>query len=264
MKPVVPEVYLVTRPAFDWEELARFLNNDDQPPVEKSIRADNDADGIVEASARLCYNSYLKGRNDIEAFIKNLMRSKDGSVFEHVNYGFLITGISRSLSHEFVRHRAGFAYSQRSQRFVDEGSANYVVPPFLVEILHPVDLYKATDQHIDGVMTAYEDLVQRLYDSEITQNLPVEKRSDVRKRVRSAARSVLPNMMETKMFVTANVRAWRHFLEMRASYYADEEIRRLALIILGKLQEEAPLLFGDFALSKVNGVTIAEPRWSKV
>ncbi len=56
-------------------------------------------------------------------------RSRDGSVFEHVNYGFVITGVSRSLSHELVRHRAGFAYSQCSQRYVDESEGSFIIPP---------------------------------------------------------------------------------------------------------------------------------------
>ena len=79
---------------------------------------------------------------------------------------------------------------------------------------------------------------------------------------------MLPNAAETKIFVTANVRAWRHFIEMRASKYADEEIRRLALLVLEMLQAEAPLLFGDFTIEQLpDGAKIATPntpRFSKV
>ena len=75
--------------------------------------------------------SFGRGRRDIADFIHNLLRSKDGSVFEHVNYGFVFTGVSRSLTHELVRHRAGFAYSQRSQRYVDETEGSFVLPPAL-------------------------------------------------------------------------------------------------------------------------------------
>ena len=72
-----------------------------------------------------------KRPRDIADFILNLLSSKDGSVFEHVNYGFVFTGVSRSLTHELVRHRVGFAYSQRSQRYVDESDASFVLPPAL-------------------------------------------------------------------------------------------------------------------------------------
>ena len=112
-----PKVYLVTRPSVDWEQVAAFLDDEGVPPIPDSIRAgDDESAAIIEISARLCYMSYGRGRRDITDFINNLLSSKDGSVFEHVSYGFVFTGVSRSLTHELVRHRAGFAYSQRSQR----------------------------------------------------------------------------------------------------------------------------------------------------
>ena len=86
-----------------------------------------------------------------------------------------------------------------------------------------------------------------------------------RKAIRQAARAVLPNATETKIFVTANVRAWRHFIEMRGASYADWEIRRLALAILEILRDEAPLLFGDFTVEELpDGTSIATPKYSKV
>ena len=125
-------VYLVSRPAVDWEQIAAFLSDEDLPPVPDSIRAGtDDSNAIIEVSARLCYMSFGRGRRDIADFIHNLLSSKDGSVFEHVNYGFVFTGVSRSLTHELVRHRAGFAYSQRSQRYVDETEGSFVLPPAL-------------------------------------------------------------------------------------------------------------------------------------
>ena len=128
-----PKVYLVTRPSVDWERIAAFLLDEELPPIPDSIRAgEAEAEAIIEVSARLCYMSFGRGRRDIADFIYNLLSSKDGSVFEHVNYGFVFTGVSRSLTHELVRHRAGFAYSQRSQRYVDETEGSFVLPPALV------------------------------------------------------------------------------------------------------------------------------------
>ncbi|MCH9018224.1 MAG: FAD-dependent thymidylate synthase [Chloroflexi bacterium] len=116
----------------DWEQVAAFLADEGVPGIPDSIRAgDDDSAAVIEISARLCYMSYGRGRRDIEEFVTNLLSSKDGSVFEHVNYGFVFTGVSRSLTHELVRHRAGFAYSQRSQRYVDETDAPFVLPPAL-------------------------------------------------------------------------------------------------------------------------------------
>ncbi|KKK88564.1 hypothetical protein LCGC14_2741850, partial [marine sediment metagenome] len=114
-----PKVYLVTRPDIDWYMVNGFMDDEGLPIAhEGSLISKEASEATVEISARLCYMSFAKGRKDIEDFINNLLSSGDGSVFEHVNYGFVFTGISRSLSHELVRHRAGFAYSQRSQRYV--------------------------------------------------------------------------------------------------------------------------------------------------
>ena len=128
-----PKVYLVTRPSVDWAQVAAFLEDEGVPPVPESIRSgDEQSLAVVEISARLCYMSFGRGRKDIADFIGNLLSKGDGSVFEHVNYGFVFTGVSRSMTHELVRHRAGFAYSQRSQRFVDEAESPFVIPPALL------------------------------------------------------------------------------------------------------------------------------------
>ncbi len=240
-----PKIYLVSRPSVDWEQMTAFLTDEELPPVPQSIRAGTDGAGaIIETSARLCYMSFGRGRRDIEAFVNNLLGSKDGSVFEHVNYGFVATGISRSLSHELVRHRAGFAYSQRSQRYVDEGEAAFILPPALEGEgkEEAVRTFTAALRHIEY---AYDGLVDSL--GEVHKNINYEYAT------------------ETKMFITANVRAWRHFIEMRAAATADLEIRRLALMILEILARESPLLFGDFSVSELaDGSRIATPKYSKI
>ena len=260
-----PTVQLISRTQVDWNAVSAFLDSEGLPPVPESIRALEDESAVVvEISARICYMSYGKGRRDIEEFIHNLLSKGDGSVFEHVNYGFMITGVSRALTHELVRHRAGFAYSQRSQRFVDEGEPNFVIPPALDEDRPNTEKARgilkraATDAH-----RAYANLV-----SELSDALPEDQfqtSTDRRKAIRQAARSVLPNATETKIFVTANVRAWRHFIEMRGAAYADWEIRRLAVTILEILKGEAPLLFGDFTVRDLpDGTQTAAPKYPKV
>lgn len=260
-----PKVYLVTRPSVDWAQVAAFLEDEGLPSVPESIRAgDDESSAVIEISARLCYMSFGRGRRDIADFVNNLLSSRDGSVFEHVNYGFVFTGVSRSLTHELVRHRAGFAYSQRSQRYVDEADSSFVIPPALA---HADGASEEAHSILKGAFEAaassYKELVAAL-----ERALPRERFSsntEHRKAVRQAARSVLPNATETKIFVTANVRAWRHFIEMRAATHADWEIRRLAVAVLEVLQREAPLLFGDFTISDLpDGTRIATPAYSKV
>ena len=264
-----PAVYLVTRPSVDWEMVAAFLEDEGLPPVPDSIRAGRDeSSAVVEISARLCYMSFGRGRRDIGAFINNLLSKGDGSVFEHVNYGFVFTGVSRSLTHELVRHRAGFAYSQRSQRFVSESDSPFVLPPALSQAPDDEEegageAKRLLEDALEQASTAYEDLVSAL--NKIIPEDRFEQKTDRRKAVRQAARAVLPNATETKIFVTANVRAWRHFIEMRGAAYADWEIRRLALRVLEILREESPLLFGDFEVSELpDGTSIAESKYPKV
>ncbi len=260
-----PSVYLVTRPSVDWEQIAAFLEDEELPPIPESIRSGNDeSSAIIEISARLCYMSFGRGRKDITDFINNLLSSKDGSVFEHVNYGFVFTGISRSLTHELVRHRAGFAYSQRSQRYVDETDSPFVVPPALTRETGNTEEAKAVFQKaLEAASSNYVELV-----SALEKTLPKDwfsSTTDRRKAVRQAARSVLPNATETKIFVTANIRSWRHFIEMRGTSFADTEIRHLAINVLKILQREAPLMFGDFTIERLkDGTQIATPSHSKV
>ena len=261
---VRPKVYLVTKPAVDWAQLAAFLADEGAPVVPRSIRAgDDESAAIAEAAARICYMSYGRGRRDIADFIENLLRSKDGSVFEHINYGFAFTGVSRSLTHELVRHRAGFAFSQRSQRYVDETGGSFVAPPALDAADPDAEANAILQDALANAALSYDALVDAL-----AAAIPRERfasATDHRKAIRQAARAVLPNAAETKIFVTANVRAWRHFIEMRASKYADEEIRRLALLVLNILKDEAPLLFGDFTIHELpDGAKIATPQYSKV
>ena len=260
-----PRVYLVSRPSVDWEQVAAFLEDEGVPPVPESIRAGVDESAaVIEISARLCYMSYGRGRRDIEDFINNLLASKDGSVFEHVNYGFVFTGVSRSLTHELVRHRAGFAYSQRSQRYVDESDGSFVVPPAIAgEGGGGKEALNIFTEAVNDAAASYDRLTDAL-DKAFPREM-FESVRDRRKAIRQAARAVLPNATETKIFVTANVRAWRHFIEMRAAATADWEIRSLALIVLGILQREAPLLFGDFSVQDLpDGTQTASPVHSKI
>ena len=256
---------MVSSTTVDWEQVAAILADEDLPPIPESIRAGEDeSSAVVEISARLCYMSFGKGRRDITDFINNLLSKGDGSVFEHVNYGVVFTGVSRSLTHELVRHRAGFAYSQRSQRYVDETDSPFVLPPALAEGREGTQgAREILKKALETASSSYQELVTALENALPEELFP--DRRDRRKAIRQAARSVLPNATETKIFVTANVRAWRHFIELRGAAYADWEIRHLAIKVLKILQQEAPLLFGDFTIEDLtDGTEIATPAYSKV
>ncbi|HZP25530.1 MAG TPA: FAD-dependent thymidylate synthase [Dehalococcoidia bacterium] len=250
-----PKVYLVGRQVVDNGGIQGFLDD-----YGMSWQTDTEVGGeqLVEAGGRLCYLSYGKGRKTNAEYINNIVSSKHGSVLEHAEWNFVIAGVSRSFTHELVRHRAGWAYSQLSQRYVDESTANYVEPDIVAEDerLHTLWL-----RAVETSQQAYVELVEGLMEK--LADLP--DKTHGRKLARQAARSVLPNATETMIFVTANARALRHFIEMRASEWAEEEIRKVALEMLRIMQAEAPNLFGDYEIVRMeDGTEVARTPYEKV
>jgi len=233
-----PEVYLIGRPCFDDAEMAHALQDLEVGPA---LMFDaNSPEKLVEMAGRVCYMSYGKGRKTNAEFIKNLIASGHHSVLEHATWTLLITGVSRSLSHEFVRHRH-FSYSQLSQRYVDSSDAAFVEPR---EIRDDAGLHALWTEAVEAVQAVYEAIEAGIaakyrYDTGLSATIRT-------KLARQVARSILPNATETRFVVTGNARAWRHFFDMRGTIHADTEIRKLAVKILEILKPEAPTIFADY------------------
>ena len=262
---VGPRVYVVGRQAVDAAALDRFL-------LDHGVSWESDsevaAEVLTETAGRVCYMSFARPRpGGNAAYLAHIKEASHGSVLEHAVFNLIVTGVSRSLTHELVRHRAGFGYSQLSQRYVDESVAEYVEPDVIAADpeLHAVWLDAVNHAHAAYVKLAgllalkLEPELARRYRLDPDRNrddpplreselgLIESSRTDRRKAARQAARSVLPNATEAKVFVTANARALRHFIEQRGSRHAEPEIRRLAGLVLDALRAEAPNLFGDYA-----------------
>jgi thymidylate synthase (FAD) len=201
-----------------------------------------DGERLAEFAGRLCYMSQKNpASRQTRDYLENIKKQGHGSVLEHANYSLLLEGVSRSLTHELVRHRAGFAYSQLSQRYVDESEAHFVVPPAIVG---DDTLEKEWRAQMDGAQKTYVRLVEQLMERYSWVGDKVHRR----KMAREAARGVLPNSTETKIVVTANARAWRTMLELRSSEGAELEIRRCAVAMLKLLSKETPAFFSDFEI----------------
>ena len=206
-----------------------------------------DADGgpaLVEFAGRACYQSWSKPnpRTATNAgYLRHIIDVGHFSVLEHASVSFYITGISRSCTHELIRHRH-FSYSQLSQRFVPEHESQVVVPPGIEDDPELPEIFKAAT---DASRAAYTELLTKLESKFADQPNAVLRR----KQARQAARAVLPNATETRIVVTGNYRAWRHFIAVRASEHADVEIRRLAIECLRQLIDVAPQVFADFEIS---------------
>ena len=225
-----PKVTLISRPNFT------------EPPhlPVNWLGEGSDGEHLAEFAGRLCYMSQANpAKRPTREYLDNIKKQGHGSVLEHANYSILLEGVSRSLTHELVRHRAGFAYSQLSQRYVDESHAAFVVPPAIIGDEKLESVWKT---QVEGAQATYVALVEQLME----RYGWVADRVHRRKMAREAARAVLPNATETKIVVTGNARAWRTMLELRSSEGAEMEIRRLAIAALRLLQREAIGFFSDF------------------
>jgi thymidylate synthase (FAD) len=235
--------YLVSRPLFDVEVFLRFLK-DEGLSWQRSPGA-REPEEIVETAGRVCYLSFGEHQSPKTnaQYIANLVGMGHESVLEHVNWGFVLAGVSRAFTHQLVRHRVGFAFSQLSQQYHDERDASFVEPTDLTAF---PTARAAWQRAVAAARDAYRQILDSLESLEARS--PPERRKEVRRAIYSAARSVLPNATETKVFVTANARALRHFLLVRGAIAGDEEMRQVSASLLRLLKVEAPTLFADYEI----------------
>lgn len=214
---------------------------------------DEDADiddALIMFAGQLCYQSFGQSRTSHAQspdYIKRIIESRHFSVLEHVSVSFLFYGVSRSLTHELVRHRH-LSFSQVSQRYVN--TVRFVERPEYQDDGYLHELFLA---EIERVTLVYKDLIEYLQGhpkySTIT---PLTER---RKAVQQVARSRLPNETEAPILVTGNLRSWRHFINLRASPYAETEIQRLAHLVFNSLVSLYPSSFQDY-----DPVTLVTPN----
>jgi thymidylate synthase (FAD) len=231
-----------------------------EPP--EDVPWSTDADGgqaLAEFAGRACYQSWRKPNPATATnagYLAHILEVQHLSVLEHGTVTFYFTGVSRSFTHELVRHRH-FSYSQLSQRYVPERDAAMVEPSVIAE---DAELHKRFVEATEASLRAYNDLLEGLE----RRFADVENPTLRRKQARQAARAVLPNATETRIVVTGNYRAWRHFVTMRASEGADVEIRELAVECLRQLQRVAPNVFADFTISELpDGSEIATSPYAQ-
>jgi len=211
-------------------------------------------EALIELAGRACYESWSKPNPKTAKnpdYIRHILDVGHLSVIEHAIATFYIVGATRALTHELVRHRH-LSFSQRSTRYVDESEAN-MIPPAIVA--GNPEALKAFEDAASTAKVKYEEIRKALQkDPAITA---IEDRTARRKALREAARSVLPNATETRIVVTGNLRAWRHFIRMRATAFADPEIRALAVEILRQLKQVYPATLQDYEVVQENEVDVA-------
>jgi len=204
----------------------------------------SDAETVIEFAGRECYGSFHRptpATATIRGYLRNILESRHFSVLEHGTATFRFTGVSRSFTHELIRHRH-LSYSELSQRFVNMENAEMIKPPAISDAEWTQE--DCIWEGVEHLQNAYVHLVKTL-----------TARGLGRKQAREAARCVMPNMAETKIVVTGNFRAWRHFLHVRGSVHADAEIRAVAREVASWLINFAPNVFQDVEVT-ADGVTV--------
>ncbi len=252
-----PGVVMLTRPRTNVEGLAGFLEGFD-PELRFQEYLDDptrlpDSTQLCKTAGQLCYASFGPRRTKNEnaaAYIGRLTSAGHGSVLEHATFSFLLYGISRSVTHELVRHRAGVGYSQISQRYVSGAVLRILERP---EYQEDEELHRLFEDRADRAASEYEAMAEQLLDRQEggASMLTADYKTDARKKVQQTARSLLPNETEAPMVFTANVRALRHIIEMRADAHAESEIRNLALRLFLCAFTADPILFGDYELGEL-------------
>ncbi|HXF82927.1 MAG TPA: FAD-dependent thymidylate synthase [bacterium] len=242
MKTTSLRVVKVAETKFVLEEFA------DRPWAAWAPDTTNDHGKVVEFAGRLCYQSWQKPNPATaanEAYIRHILASQHFSVIEHAGFTVAITGVSRAFTHEMVRHRH-FSFSQLSQRFVNEEEAPVVIPPLFRDDPEAAAVFA---EHHARTQAAY----RRLTELGARHLAAMDDRTLRRKRVREAARWVLPNMTETQIVVTGNHRAWREFFEKRGELHVDAEMREVALTIFREVaRPTAPAIYQDFRIETVS------------
>jgi len=181
---------------------------------------------VIEEAGRTSYQSFNRmGEGSEKKFIRMIINLGHLSVIEHAVASFRISDVSRSLTHQLVRHRLA-SFTQKSQRYVDEKNFTFVEPPKIEE--NP-EAHKIYLDFMESVRETYGKL----------RDLKIPKED---------ARFVLPNATTTEIVVTANLMEWRHIVELRGSKHAQWEIRRMTIEILKILKREAPTVFEDFVI----------------
>ncbi len=195
----------------------------------KLIRYTPEADRVCAAAALSCHSQKSSGelikkltKEKIKKILKETIEKGHHSVIEHATFTFSISEVSRTLTHQLVRHRIA-SYSQQSQRYVKLDKSSFITPPSIKNDLESLKKYK---RFMEETWTLYDDLIKR--------KIPVED-----------ARFVLPNATATNITITMNARELIHFFKLRCSTDAQWEIREMAGMMLHEVKKVAPIIFNN-------------------
>ena len=212
---------------------------------------ETDADVLTEFAGKSCYMSFDRqlnlnltkvGGRPNSAYIQDgIIGNKHGSVLEHSTVTFFLTNVSRVVTHELVRHRAGTAFSQTSGRYVRSDEIDMYLPDELAVYPEAVAVFQRANEQMEDNL------------AELIKVTGIETMTSfgLKKRLTSAFRRILGNGQANHLVMTGNHRAWRHIIEMRTSVHAEEEIRVIMSDVAQQLKDKFPTIYSDMNLNNV-------------
>ena len=264
MKLIQPKIFHVANTTLDNSGVTEFLQELGVPAWDTN--APSDQEKLIELGGKLCYLSFEpqtlnknvnKVTEDNKKYIGNILKQKHGSVIEHGTDSYILFNVSRVLTHELVRHRVGTAFSQVSGRYVRVEDISIWFP----------EVFESHPEH-KQLKTLYTDTILSIesYVKQFIDILKLDNLADfnVKKKLTSAIRRLIPNGVANHILVTCNARAWRHLIEMRTNRHAEEEIRAVFAMIYDDLHRRYPNIYQDASLEIHDGIAEIKFDNSKV
>ena len=226
------------------------------------LRYTPDGEKLIASAAKLCYSPVGIGqieknldRKNIEKFLEMLVDLGHESPMEHISFTFGVEGVSRTLSHQLVRHRIA-SYSQQSQRYVKLDQFEYIIPPSIEDDEETKKLFiEAMEKDQEYYNKITEILFKKYFEEykKIGKLSEVEAKRNAEKKAIEDARYVFPNACETKVVFTMNARSLMNFFRLRTCERAQWEIRELAMEMLKEVKKVYPNLFRNAGPGCLNG-----------
>lgn len=264
MEFVEPQVYLIAESAINLDQLKAMLASVGEETATNWLartKAASKSEGelLTEVAGRICYKSFGLGlnpnvtkiRESSRDYIDNTLSKGDGSIFEHATCTFAFLNVSRVFTHELVRHRVGVAISQESLRYVRPTHLRFWLPPEFQ------DKKKEVKSIIEQMEHNYHEL-EGSYGWD-------KMNFDVKKRITSALRRIIPDGMATSIVWSANHGTIRHVITMRTAEAAEVEIRFVFDKVARMMKERFPLIYQDFEYTELDDKTRSwHPKYTKV
>ncbi len=254
MKHVEPAVYLLAKSCVNPDEARRWLDELGAPDYDIPDHC-TDAELLTVLAGKRCYMSFEPGlnpnvtriRKDTVAFIDNILKSRHGSVLEHSTYTFALENVSRVFTAEMNRHRAGWAISEGSMRYIRFSDIPFWMPFSIREADDDSSELQDAKSRTRAVFErAFQQMEKNYRELEEIWQLDSLQAFKEKKKITSMMRRIIGMGVATGGVWTGNLRAIRHVLAVRVVAAAEEEIAYVFSLVLKRLFEEEPSIFADF------------------